>query len=233
MACVGSAHRHGGARDAAYGKEPTEGEGRQTLGERARASSRAGRLRRATGSPEAATTHVRAHECHRLSWGNPPRTSRCDGVSLLTRDQRFSGLPTPMGRWPWTESLPLHSGGTVPESHRLPRSAVACRTEASQNRPRPRQTQTCATRHRGRGRPRGCDGSGGGQLVADRAGGDEVLQGGLGLRPPAGLRAAAWWIHRRSAGMASSPLRSLAVASSTAGTRGEWMSHTPGTASRA
>lgn len=46
------------------------------------------------------------------------------------------------------------------------------------------------------------------------------------FRPQSGLT------HNRSAGMASRPLRRSAAASAAEGTRGEWMSHTPGPASR-
>src|SRR5690606_21644890 len=77
------------------------------------------------GRHEAATAHTQAHECHRLSWGNPPRTSRCDGVSLLTRDHSFSGLPTPgwggghgWSRSPYTVAVPCRilTGFLVPPS---------------------------------------------------------------------------------------------------------------------
>ena len=67
-----------------------------------------------------------------------PGTSRYDGVSVQTRDRRFPD-PAPNGAVAMAESLPRHGGGTVPESHRVPRPAVACRPDTSQNNARPRQ----------------------------------------------------------------------------------------------
>ncbi len=78
-----------------------------------------------TASMAAPHAPARGRKCAYLR-RNPPRVRRGgDRVSLLALGAKLGPAFAPaFGQWPVRDPLADHSGGTAPDSHRLPRSAV-------------------------------------------------------------------------------------------------------------